>query len=226
MIGFLSGKILDYTGDTLLIDVAGVGYEVAISSRQEVHYHQGAAVSLHIYTHLRADGRSESALELFGFQTLWDKRAFLLLTSVSGVGYRTALGILASIDAHTILTAIVRQDRATITSAPGVGKKTAERLILELTEKAHKLLLEKPHESLGSPSFGSISAARASAPTAAHNNSDHWQEACEALVALGYRESDAATALRHILNENRDADFTTQTFVTTALQHLSRGKLL
>jgi Holliday junction DNA helicase RuvA len=147
-------------------------------------------VELYVHTNLR-----ENALELFGFPSLWEKKVFLMLTSVSGVGPRTALGMLGGLDAATLLTSIVREDRATLTSVSGVGKKTAERLILELGDKARKLLAEKGQTASEPGLAGPIPAQGASAKSAP-DVADAWNEAVAALVQLGYREAEAVAAVR------------------------------
>lgn len=139
MIGYLAGRYLAAEDNSVIVDVSGVGYNVLVSSRNLIGLHPGSPIELFIHTNLR-----ENALELFGFGSAWEKKVFQILTSVSGVGPRTALTILNGLDGETILSAIVREDRATLGSVSGVGKKTAERLIIELCDKARKLLAERP----------------------------------------------------------------------------------
>lgn len=139
MIGYLAGKYLSAEENSVIVDVGGVGYSVLVSSRNLIGLVPGSPIELFVHTNLR-----ENALELFGFASAWEKKVFQLLTSVSGVGPRTALTILNGLDGETILSAIVREDRATLGSVSGVGKKTAERLLIELGDKARKLLAERP----------------------------------------------------------------------------------
>src|SRR5690349_4588784 len=120
MIGYLSGKFLSSDDSSVIIDVGGVGYSVLVPSRAVIGWLPGASVELFIHTNLR-----ENALELFGFTAAWEKKVFLLLTSVSGIGPRTALAILSGLETEVLLSAIVREDRATLGSVSGVGKKTA-----------------------------------------------------------------------------------------------------
>lgn len=240
MIGSITGRIQSVEQDgamaMALIDVGGIGYEVHVASRAADRLHVGAACTLQIYTHLRADGRSDGALELFGFASAWEKKAFLLLTSVSGVGLRTAQGILSAMDAKTILQAIVRQDRATLTAAPGVGKKTAERILLELAEKASKLLMERPKDeafaatqAVGmAPAPSALPEAKVAAATApavgpdafAAEEPDFWLEAQQALTSLGFKEGDAIQALRDVYRESQGKDINVQAFVRGALGKL------
>ena len=176
---------------------------------------------------------------MFGFSNLWEKRVFLALTSVSGVGFRTALGILNALSPDAVLNGIIRQDRTLLTSAPGIGKKTAERLLVELSDKAQKLLSERAVLNRTAPASNSsfdaslaieeqVQSLEVSQPEeeSVDDNLSYWQEAQEALMALGYRESEAAAALRQVFSENKSKDFTVQTFVTTALQKLSRARTL
>jgi Holliday junction DNA helicase RuvA len=155
MIGHLSGKYLAAEDNNIIVDVGGVGYSVLVSSRTVSGLMPGSAVELFIHTNLR-----ENALELFGFSSLWEKKVFQLLTSVSGVGPRTAINILNGLDGETILSSIVREDRATLGSVSGVGKKTAERLIVELSDKARKLLTERPRSGLSSGTASCLEPSR------------------------------------------------------------------
>jgi len=136
MIAHLQGTLLKKTPQSMIIDNAGIGYEVfvplstfyALPDRNE-------EVSLHIYTHVKED-----ALVLFGFQTPLEKDIFLLLISVSGIGPKLALNILSGIGPEELLGAIARKDAVRLQSIPGVGKKTAERIALELGEKAQLIM--------------------------------------------------------------------------------------
>ena len=226
MIGFLDGTVAEISrGDNttaLVLAVGGVGYEVLMPSRAAEHLREGGSAKLHIYTHMRADGRGDSALELFGFERAWDKRAFLFLTSVSGVGFRTALGILSAVDPAVVIQAIVRQDRATLTSVPGVGKKTAERLIVELADKAPALLALRPRDtSSAAVDSTSVSAAVNAAMATFETESDVlWVQARQALLALGFKEVDAANAMRDYYKDAAGKDLTVTTFVRGALSKL------
>lgn len=135
MIAFLKGILLKKTTDTLIIDNGGIGYEViAPLSTFYALPEEGEEVSLHIYTHVRED-----AFILFGFKTALEKNIFRLLISVSGIGPKLATNILSGIGPDILLEAIAAGDLVRLQSIPGVGKKTAERIILELKDKAQKL---------------------------------------------------------------------------------------
>src|ERR687889_408895 len=131
MIAHLSGTLLAKHATSVIVDVGGVGYEVTIPVT--TFYDLGetnAPVRLQIYTHVR-----EEALQLFGFRTLRERELFTLLISVSGIGPKSAVAMLSGMSADEIVTAIRQSNYARLTSIPGVGRKTAERLVIELRDK-------------------------------------------------------------------------------------------
>ena len=135
MIAYLKGILLKKTTETLTIDNGGIGYEViAPLSTFYSLPEEGEEVSLHIYTHVRED-----AFVLFGFSTVLEKKIFRLLISVSGIGPKLAVNILSGIGPDVLLEALAIGDVARLQSIPGVGKKTAERMALELKDKAQKM---------------------------------------------------------------------------------------
>jgi Holliday junction DNA helicase RuvA len=135
MIAYLKGILLKKTTETLIIDNGGIGYEViAPLSTFYALPEEGEEVSLHIYTHVRED-----AFILFGFKTALEKKIFRLLISVSGIGPKLATNILSGVGPDVLLEAIAAGDLVRLQSIPGVGKKTAERIVLELKDKAQKL---------------------------------------------------------------------------------------
>ena len=136
MIAHLHGMLLKKTPQSLIIDNAGIGYEVSVPlSTFYALPDETEEVSLHIYTHVKED-----ALMLFGFHTPLEKGIFLLLISVSGIGPKLSLNILSGIGPEELLGAIARKDAVRLQSIPGVGKKTAERIALELGEKAQLIM--------------------------------------------------------------------------------------
>lgn len=167
MIAFLKGMLLSKTPQRVVVDNNGIGYEVfvplstfyALPDLQE-------KVSLHVYTHVRED-----ALILFGFQTLLEKQIFTLLIAVTGIGPKLAVNILSGIGPDELLQAMTRGDAARMQSIPGVGKKTAERIALELKEKALKLWGE---------------AAPFPATAVPPDEKQVYEDALSALVNLGY----------------------------------------
>ncbi len=135
MIAHLSGTLLTKAPQSVIIDNAGIGYEVTVPlSTFYALPEKDGRVSLHIYTHVRED-----ALMLFGFYTPLEKEIFTMLISVSGIGPKLATNILSGIGPEQLLEAMARGDTARMQSIPGVGKKTSERIALELRDKAMKL---------------------------------------------------------------------------------------
>lgn len=136
MIAHLHGTLLKKTTHCIIIANAGIGYEVFVPlSTFYALPEMNEKLSLHIYTHVRED-----ALTLFGFQTPLEKDIFLMLISVSGIGPKLAINILSGIGPDELLGAMARKDAVRLQSIPGVGKKTAERIALELGEKAQLMV--------------------------------------------------------------------------------------
>ena len=135
MIAYLKGTLLSKSTDVIIIDNNGIGYEVFVplSTFYSLPDEENSEASLHIYTHVRED-----AFTLFGFNTILEKKIFRLLISVSGIGPKLAINILSGIGPDSLLEAIARGDVVRLQSIPGVGKKTAERISLELKDKAQK----------------------------------------------------------------------------------------
>ncbi|MEM9290421.1 MAG: Holliday junction branch migration protein RuvA [Acidobacteriota bacterium] len=180
MIGFLRGKILHLAADVVLLDVGGVGYEAQISSetwRQltATPNHGEAVVSLYIHTYVRED-----SLLLFGFFSSQEKEVFELLIGVSGVGPKLARAILSGGALGALVQALGSADVGTLQKIPGVGKKTAQRIVLELKEKVQNLDLPLSPEPAGGADRNVVSA----------------------LVNLGYRPTDS----ERVVAELREAD--------------------
>jgi Holliday junction DNA helicase RuvA len=131
MIAFLRGRVLDKHPNKVLVDVNGVGYEVHVplSTYYDVG-EAGADVSLRVHTHVRED-----ALQLFGFLTDLEQLLFERLISISGIGPKLAIAILSGIDSRELVASVQRADVARLTRIPGIGKKTAERIVLELKDR-------------------------------------------------------------------------------------------
>lgn len=181
MIALLTGKLARKSPDAIILDVNGVGYRVQIpfSTYFELP-EEGGAVSLNIYTHVKED-----AIQLFGFRTTAEKEFFQLLISVSGIGPKMARDILSNIQPDELARAIVQGDLARLSAIPGIGKKTAERLVLELKEKVRKMDLAAP-------------AREAAFPVAAPEVTD---DVASALVNLGYKEAVVRKALAEMAIE-------------------------
>ncbi|MHB8841439.1 MAG: Holliday junction branch migration protein RuvA [Candidatus Aquicultor sp.] len=172
MIAFLRGKLEDKSPGTVDIDVNGVGYRVSMSNNSLAAMPQrGEPVFVYTYTHVRED-----VLQLFGFMSVAERELFEKLISVSGIGPKVALAILSSFDVDSLKQAIVGEDIALITSIPGIGKKNAQRLVLELKEK-----LTLTESGLAS--------------TASVKDRSVYEEARSALLGLGYTPAEAKKAL-------------------------------
>ena len=131
MIAFLRGRLLEKTPNRAILDCGGVGYDATISVATFTSLPvEGAEARLHIYTHVRED-----QIALFGFAEPNEKRMFEKLLTISGIGPKLAITVLSGIDTDRLVTAIRASDHATLTRIPGIGKKTAERVVLELKDK-------------------------------------------------------------------------------------------
>ena len=130
MIGYLRGNVLELEADHCLLDVHGVGYRVFVSELTRSRMRAGAEIGLHIHTAVRED-----AILLYGFHRKEDYSAFQQLISVSGIGPRVAMGVLSSITAEQLAQAVNQKKTSILTKLPGIGKKTAERMILELKDR-------------------------------------------------------------------------------------------
>lgn len=203
MIGFLSGKILEKEANTLLVDVAGVGYEVTIPLSTFYELGEiGSDVSLRIFTHVRED-----ALQLFGFKTIRERDLYLKLISVQGIGAKSGITMLSGMSADEIVSAIRTNNLVRLTSIPGVGKKTAERMVVELRDKIAEL-------SLGAAAGGTSNAADGAGPDSI------FDDALSALVNLGYQRNAAEKALQESGKESSEQ--TVQKLLRSALQKLAK----
>jgi Holliday junction DNA helicase RuvA len=179
VIAFLSGQILHKEQESVVVDVQGVGYEVHVSSRTLGSLPPpGGKAALHIYTNVRED-----AITLYGFPDSGEKRLFLLLNTVSGIGPKLALAILSGMEPAAFCGAVSLKDVKRLTALPGVGKKTAERLCMELADKMQTFAAQPQ-------------AARASAPPVSEGFALH--DAASALINLGYPQETAWQALRTV----------------------------
>ena len=188
MIASLNGKIFVKQPGSLILDVQGVGYEVMISSRTfDALPATGEEAFLLIQTNVRED-----AITLYGFSDKEEKELFLLLNSVSGIGPKLALGILSGMSAPDLCQAIGSKDFSRLTSLSGVGKKTAQRLCVELGEKVGALAMDTP-VTAGSATVEAVTEGHA------------MQDAVSALVNLGYPRSTAWQAMRAIQQKDPEA---------------------
>jgi Holliday junction DNA helicase RuvA len=137
MIAFLRGRVLDKQPNRVIIDVQGIGYEVHVplSTYYDIG-DEGADVAVRVYTHVRED-----ALQLYGFLTDLERQLFERLIGISGIGPKLAISVLSGMDARDLLLAVQRADVARLTAIPGIGKKTAERIVLELRDRLAQLVV-------------------------------------------------------------------------------------
>ncbi len=206
MIASLSGKIFVKQTSSLILDVQGVGYEVMISSRSyDALPPVGEEAFLLVQTNVRED-----AITLYGFCEQEEKELFVLLNSVSGIGPKLAMGILSGISAGELCQAISCKDIARLTTLSGVGKKTAQRLCMELSEKVGGFAVEA---SVAGTVAGSEAAVEGFA----------MQDAASALINLGYPRSTAWQALRTLQQRDPEAAaaMKVEELIRLALQNLA-----
>ncbi len=196
MIGRLTGRLATKAPDQILLDVAGVGYlvHIPLSTFYELPDVE-SPVSLSIHTHVRED-----TLALYGFLTERERSLFLLLLSVAGIGPRVALTVLSGIPPAELVGALRKQDVRRLVAIPGVGKKTAERMVLELAEKAQAFAVEEAPEA--------AAAVKA-------------QDVVSALVNLGYRKGEAEKAVEAAARDGAPEGF--GDFLKLALKNLTGG---
>ena len=207
MIGKLRGKV-DAVGESfLIIDVNGVGYEVQASSKTLRNLKIGDEVSLTIDTHVRED-----AIRLFGFQSELERSWFRTLQSIQGVGSKVALAVLGILAPNDLANAIALQNFAAIEETPGVGKKLAQRIVLELKDKAPALSVAGLNVPVGSALNSSGSAIPVGHAAA---------EAISALTNLGYNPGQAAAAVAAAMKE-AGAGADTATLIKRGLRELAR----
>jgi len=187
MIARLTGRLLDKQPNRIVVDVGGVGYDVAVPlSTFYTLGEAGAPVSLRIHTHVRED-----AIALFGFATALELLLFERLIGVSGIGPKVALSVLSGIEPEELVRAVRTQDTARLTAIPGVGKKTAERIGLELKDRL-------PHALVG--------AAGAPAP-AGEAGGGMRDDLLSALVNLGYHRAAAEKAIDRVVTRPAQGSF-------------------
>lgn len=185
MIAHIRGQIVSKSPNSVIVDCGGVGYDLAISVATYTELGEaGKLAVLHVHTHVRED-----ALLLFGFHELTEKRLFEKLLTISGIGPKLAITVLSGIAAERLVTAIRSGDHATLTKIPGIGKKTAERVVLELKDKLDDLAgLSPAAAEPARPSLGAVA-----------------EDVLSALTNLGYPRP---VALKAIEAASKDAEVT------------------
>jgi Holliday junction DNA helicase RuvA len=208
MIAYLSGKLLSKQANTCIIDITGVGYEVVIPLSTFYDLEDvGTNVQLRIYTHVRED-----ALQLYGFKTARERELFLRLISVSGIGPKLGITMLSGMSADEIIASIRTNNLARLTSIPGVGKKTAERLVIELRDKI---------AALSSPALEEEFATRGAGAGAQQSEDVVRDDALSALINLGYQKSAAEKAITSAMQEG--GDISVEVILRRSLRQLARG---
>ena len=177
MIGWLSGTVRERFSDRLLIDTGGVGYEVHVTTLTSASQGDpGSRAELYIHTNVRED-----EITLYGFSSLREREIFRLLTTVSGIGARTAIGILSAVSIDVLVTAIRGNHTAALQKAPGIGKRTAERMVVELRDRL---------KTFDVGSDGKAPIPRTGEPLA--------EDVVSALLNLGYKRPDVESAVSHV----------------------------
>jgi Holliday junction DNA helicase RuvA len=203
MIASLSGTLSSKTPQDAVIVVQGVGYHVFIAlstffTLPEIN----ASVQVFVSTHIRND-----TIQLFGFATTEEKQAFSLLTTISGVGPKLALSALSTLSVSDLCTAIESGDIETLNSIPGVGKKSASRIVLELKDKTHRIVMSDSQKPSDSPIE----------PT-----NFLQEEASSALINLGYRAPEVKKAINLAMTK-MDNTYELEDLIRTTLKELAKG---
>jgi len=203
MIATLSGTLSSKTPQDAVISVQGVGYQIFIAlSTYFTLPDLNAPVQVFVSTHIRND-----TVQLFGFSTTEEKQAFSLLTTISGVGPKLALSALSTLSVPDLCAAIESGDIEILGSIPGVGKKSASRIVLELKDKTNRMMISDPQK----PSTSPIT------PT-----NFLQEEASSALINLGYRGSEVKKAI-NLATAKMDESYELEDLIRTTLKELAKG---
>lgn len=199
MIAFVRGKVFEYGEDNIIIDSNGIGYVIfmPIQDIERIKEVKGE-ITVHTYHYVREDQQL-----LYGFYNKEALTLFKNLIGVSGVGPKAALAILSAISPSDLILAVISGDEKTISKAQGIGKKSAQRIILELRDKFKKLNVETPFELIGSQSEKANSKVN---------------DAIEGLLALGYTKAEASKVLNKI-----DVNLSLEDIIKEALKLLMKG---
>ena len=205
MIGYLRGSVLEHKEGRALIFVgegegSGVGYTVTLpqSEAYRLLSTENNKIGFFIYTHVRED-----ALDLYGFRTNMEKELFNTLLTVNGIGPKGAMSILSKVEPQSLIQALLDKNQELLQSVPGIGKKTAERLVVELSDSIRKK----------ADIFQAIFQTQEKGSSSAHLQKTnprfpelaltHFRDAKEALVGLGYREQDVVAVLNRLLPQEK-----------------------
>ena len=195
MIGYLNGKLKFLTSDEVIIDVGGVGYKVFVDALTRQNLQLDKSAEFFIHTAVRED-----AITLYGFKNRETLEFFETLLTVSGVGAKSALAIVSKISAADFFTAVSTQDLSTLTKLPGIGKKSAQRILLELKDKVKNF---------------SKDSAKDFQPAQIVSNA--FDEATDALSALGYTSAEISSVFKRA-----PKNFSTEQLIKFALKELNR----
>ena len=202
MIGFLRGKVEYISMDYCLLDVGGVGYRVFVSGNTRSQLKNGQETMLYTYLNVRED-----AMLLYGFLTQAEYELFQLLITVSGIGPKVAMGIIGAITPEALSQAVQNKNVKALTALPGIGKKSAERMILELKDKLHF----SDDGEFTETGIGIVSG---------EIGDDIYSEAMAALMALGYSQGEVSEVFSSFGSLDQEADV--QMVIKMALRELSR----
>ena len=203
MISYIKGELAGVTEEKAIIEAGGIGYGIYMPGKDLAQL-PGIGEQLKVHTYLNV---REDAMQLFGFLTGDELEVFRLLITVNGIGPKGGLGILSALSADELRFAVMAGDVKAITAAPGIGKKTAERLILDLKDKLkmEDMLERQPEEAdLRSGTVGN----------------DVQTEAVEALVSLGYGSAESLRAVREAVKENQETELGAEALLKIALKKM------
>jgi Holliday junction DNA helicase RuvA len=192
MLYFIKGKIISKTPTSIIIENNGIGYFLEVSLQTSSEINEGEEVLLYVYQQI-----SEDRINLYGFKSLEERELFLLLITVPGIGPKFALRILSGLTIEEIYQGIVSEDVSVFKNVPGIGKKTAERMIVELKQKVEKI------------------------PVIVDNYKERELliNAVEALSVLGYKRKESASIVAEIIKEKK-GDITLEDLIKEALRKL------
>ena len=199
MFAKLRGIVDEVEASMVTLDVHGVGYELFCSGGCVAQLVRGQEATIIVFTDV-----NEDSIRLYGFADTLEKQVFLLLTTVKGVGSRTGMEIVSRVDKIELLRAIAAGDLQRLQSIKGVGKKTAERIVVELKDRVASYALERQESRLHIE----------------RKVSSSFDEACQALEALGFSSKDAARAIAAAKGEGLGADADASSVVKEALRHI------
>lgn len=208
MIDFLRGSLAHRESDYVVLDVHGVGYRVFCANPFAIQMDGASEITLYIHYNVRED-----AVLLFGFLSREEQSLFRRLLEVTGIGPRVALGVLSAGRPEAVVSAIYTEDVAFLTRLPGIGKKTAQRIILDLKDKLSDLALASPD---------ALKAAASGAAPSGGGDAGAWHEAKQALQALGYTEAEV-DRIRPAVMKDADGTETVDALIKLGLKEMFKG---